>query len=239
MLSQDILISLQGVTRLFDSGAIVALKDVDLSIDKGDCIALVGASGSGKSTLVNLLSGIDMPTVGSIRWKDQPVTSRKEWAALRRTEIGIVFQDFNLLPTLTAGENVEMAMFGHGLSAATRRLRANEALERIGLAARIKHLPHALSGGERQRVAIARSIVNGPSLLLADEPTGNLDSANAAKIVDLIFDLQRTTDATLVLVTHDDALARRCRRQVRVKDGRIVEDQEVVRAPADGVETAA
>ncbi|MEZ5787729.1 MAG: ABC transporter ATP-binding protein [Xanthobacteraceae bacterium] len=239
MLSQDILISLGGVTRLFDSGAIVALEELDLSIEKGDRIAIVGASGSGKSTLVNLLSGIDVPTRGCIRWKGQPVTSRKQWAALRGTEIGIVFQDFNLLPTLTAGENVELAMFGHGLSAATRRARATEALERVGLAARVKHLPHALSGGERQRVAIARSIVNEPSLLLADEPTGNLDSANAARIVDLIFDLQRTSGATLVFVTHDDALARRCRRQVRIKDGRIVEDQEVVRLGVGGRETAA
>jgi putative ABC transport system ATP-binding protein len=239
LFSQDVLISLEGVTRLFDNGAIVALKDVDLSINKDDCIAIVGASGSGKSTLVNILSGIDTPTRGYVRWNGEPVTSRKEWTALRRTEIGIVFQDFNLLPTLTAGENVEFAMFGHGLPAATRRARAGAALERVGLAARMKHLPNALSGGERQRVAIARSIVNEPSLLLADEPTGNLDSANATMIVDLIFDLQRTSGATLVFVTHDDMLARRCRRQVRIKDSRIVEDQEVIRPPIDGKETAA
>jgi len=239
MSSQDTLISLEGVTRLFDNGAIVALKDIDLFIDKGDRIAIVGASGSGKSTLVNLLSGIDAPTRGCVRWKGQRVTSRKAWAALRRTEIGIVFQDFNLLPTLTAGENIELAMFGHGLSAATRRARASVALERVGLAARTTHLPHALSGGERQRVAIARSIVNAPSLLLADEPTGNLDSANAAMIVDLIFDLQRTSGATLVFVTHDDALARRCRRQVRIKDGGIAEDQEVIHLPIGTKEAVA
>ena len=142
-----------------------------------------------------------------------------------RLKTGMVFQEFNLLPTLTASENVEMALMGHGIPAEERRVRAEAALGRVGLAHRITHLPHALSGGERQRVAIARAIVNAPRLLLADEPTGNLDSANSAVVADLLFNLQRDTGTTLVLVTHDEHLAARCRRCVRMRDGEVADDR--------------
>jgi predicted ABC-type transport system involved in lysophospholipase L1 biosynthesis ATPase subunit len=225
MLANAQLIRLEAVSRIFDSGAVVALRNIDLAICHGECVAILGASGSGKSSIVNMLSGIDRPTTGRVYWKDRPVTSRKEWSALRANSIGIVFQEFHLLPTLTALENVELALFGQGISAPERRVRASKSLDRVGLAARQHHLPHALSGGERQRVAVARSLVNAPALILADEPTGNLDSANAAMVVDLLFDLRQAGVAALVLVTHDEALARRCSRCIRIKDGEIIEDR--------------
>jgi predicted ABC-type transport system involved in lysophospholipase L1 biosynthesis ATPase subunit len=228
-LPPSLLIALEGVARAFDDGAIVALKSIDLAIHAGECVAILGPSGSGKSSIVNLLSGIDRPTAGQILWNGKPVKSRRAWARLRRDGIGIVFQEFNLLPTLTASENVEMALMARGVPAEERRVRAHAALERVGLAHRVKHLPHALSGGERQRVAIARSIVNAPRLLLADEPTGNLDSANAEIVADLLFNLQRDTGTTLVLVTHDEKLAARCRRCVRVRDGEVAADR--IQAP--------
>jgi putative ABC transport system ATP-binding protein len=223
-LPQAPLLMLKGVSRAFDDGTIVALRSVDLAIRTGDCVAIVGPSGSGKSSIVNLMSGIDSPTSGHIQWNGKPVRSRRAWARLRRNGIGIVFQEFNLLPTLTASENVEMALIGRGVAADERRARAQGALERVGLGHRVGHLPHALSGGERQRVAIARSIVNAPRLLLADEPTGNLDSANTEVVAELLFNLQRDTGMTLVLVTHDEHLAARCTRCVRIRDGKIVED---------------
>ena len=233
------LVTLERVSRAFDDGAIVALKSIDLKIPAGDCVAILGPSGSGKSSIVNLLSGIDRPTSGRILWNGTPIESRRAWSRLRRDGIGIVFQEFNLIPTLSAAENVEMALMGRGVAPGEQRARAQAALGRVGLAHRTRHLPHALSGGERQRVAIARAIVNAPSVLLADEPTGNLDSANAAAVADLLFCLQRDTGMTLVLVTHDESLAARCRRCVRVRDGEIAEDriQLPARAP-QGIEAA-
>ena len=233
------LVTLERVSRAFDDGAIVALKSIDLKIPAGDCVAILGPSGSGKSSIVNLLSGIDRPTSGRILWNGTPVESRRAWSRLRRDGIGIVFQEFNLIPTLSAAENVEMALMGRGVAPGEQHARAQAALGRVGLAHRTRHLPHALSGGERQRVAIARAIVNAPRVLLADEPTGNLDSANAAAVADLLFCLQRDTGMTLVLVTHDESLAARCRRCVRVRDGEIAEDriQLPARAP-QGIEAA-
>jgi ABC-type lipoprotein export system ATPase subunit len=219
------LIRLENVERRYDDGTIVALKKVDLVISSGECIAILGPSGSGKSSLLNMLSGIDIPTKGQIYWNDLPIRSRREWAVLRGRDIGIVFQEFNLLPTLTALENVEIALIGRGIPASSRRSRAVKALERVGLMGRLDHLPNAMSGGERQRVAIARSMVNGPSLLLADEPTGNLDSVNARLILDLLIGLQEDTGTTLVLITHDEVIAARCNRSVKMKDGAIVEDR--------------
>src|SRR5215468_8862118 len=218
------LIALRGVSRIHDGGAIAALRNVDLQIREGDCVAIVGASGSGKSSLVNILCGIDYPTAGHVIWEGRAVRRKKDWAWLRRLRIGIVFQEFNLIPTLTALENIELALLGRGLSTKHRYTRAGMVLGRVGLDHRPHHLVTKLSGGERQRVAIARAIVNEPKLLLADEPTGNLDSVSAAKIADLLFNLRELTGMTLVLVTHDDTLATRCTRQVRLRDGTVVED---------------
>jgi putative ABC transport system ATP-binding protein len=220
------LMALRRVSRIHDGGAIAALKNVDLEIKSGDCVAIVGASGSGKSSLVNLLCGIDYPSNGTVLWNGRPVRRQAQWARLRRTSIGIVFQEFNLIPTLTAIENVELALFGRGMSYARRQGRAAISLDRVGLEPRMHSRVTTLSGGERQRVAIARALVNDPTLLLADEPTGSLDSANAALVADLLFRLRADPKMTIVLVTHNEALAARCPRLVRIKDGTIVEDVE-------------
>jgi predicted ABC-type transport system involved in lysophospholipase L1 biosynthesis ATPase subunit len=217
------LLALRNVSRLYDAGAIAAVTDVDLEIQASDCVAIVGASGSGKSSLVNLLCGIDYPSAGIVLWQGQPIRKQADWARLRRTQIGIVFQEFNLIPTLTALENVELALFGRGMSTVRRQTRAAILLERVGLEARMHNRVTTLSGGERQRVAIARAVANEPLLLLADEPTGSLDSVNALLVADLLFKLHHDANMAIVLVTHDETLAARCRRQIRVKDGHIVD----------------
>jgi ABC-type lipoprotein export system ATPase subunit len=219
------LIALEHVGHAFDGGRIVALRDINLNFGGGESVAIVGASGSGKTTLILVMCGIRIPTKGILRWKGDPVTTLRQWTDLRRSEIGIVFQDFNLFPTLTARENVEVAMFGSSASSSERRRRVEEALETVGLTDRATHLPQELSGGERQRVAIARSIINNPTLILADEPTGNLDSVNATSILDLLFDLKRARGATLVMVTHEPSYAQRCARQIRIKDGNVYEQR--------------
>jgi len=217
------LISLENVSQEFDEGRVVAVRDVSLAIMKGESVAIVGPSGCGKTTLVILMCGIRTPSRGVIRWNGDPVTTPRIWTDLRRTSIGIVFQDFNLFPTLTAGENVEIAMFGTGSESRARRDAIEIALGAVGLSARTSHLPHELSGGERQRVAIARSIVNRPTLLVADEPTGNLDTANSAAIMDLLFELHATQGTTLVIVTHDPKHAARCKRQIEIRDGKLLQ----------------
>jgi len=221
------LIVLDHVGHSFDDGRIVALRDVNLSFGEGESVAVVGASGSGKTTLILVMCGIRIPTTGILLWKGNPVTTLRQWTDLRRSEIGIVFQEFNLFPTLTAIENVEVALFGSGVASSERRRRAEEALETVGLADRATHLPQELSGGERQRVAIARSIINNPALILADEPTGNLDSVNASAILDLLFDLQRARGATLVMVSHAPDQVVRCSRQINIKDGQVFDQRSM------------
>jgi predicted ABC-type transport system involved in lysophospholipase L1 biosynthesis ATPase subunit len=231
------MVRLENVSRNFDDGAVVALCDVSLSTYANDCVAILGKSGSGKSTLIHILSGCDEVTCGRVYWREEPVRDQRTWRKLRASQIGIVFQEFHLLPTLTAMENVELALTD-GRSSRDAQRRAAELLARVGLEARMRHLPAALSGGERQRVAIARSLANTPSLLLADEPTGNLDTANAASIMDLLLEIQQTHGTALVLATHDESLAMRCRRRVTIKDGRIVDDWIAPQAPSANSEIA-
>ena len=221
------LLTLSGIRRSFDGGRIVALDGVDLTVGKGESVAVVGRSGSGKSCLVGIATGLDRPDAGAVTWQGRKVASRREWAALRRKSIGIVFQEFHLLPTLTAQQNVELALMGGSAGQAEQRRAAAAALERVGLGARRDNLPAEMSGGERQRVAIARALVRDPLILFADEPTGNLDSANADMVADLLFDLQRERGVSLVLVTHDGELAARCGRVVKLSDGHVVEDVRV------------
>jgi putative ABC transport system ATP-binding protein len=215
------LIALDDVSQEFDGGRIVALRHLSLAVEPGEAVGIVGPSGSGKSTIVHTMCGIRRPSSGRVLWDGEPISSPRRWTEIRRSRIGIVFQDFNLFTTLSAAENAEMALFGSGLGAAERRERVRAALAAVGLAPRATHLPHELSGGERQRVAIARSIVNHPTLLIADEPTGNLDSVNSDAIMDLLFELQQAHSATLVIVTHDPAHAGRCSRVVEIRDGSV------------------
>lgn len=216
------LVRLNAVKLAFDEGRVIALNGVDLEIADGETISIVGRSGSGKSSLASIITGIEVPTEGTILWRGVPVEGVEHWRKIRRSEVGIVFQEYNLLPTLTALENVEIVLFGRDLTAAQRHEMSVAALDDVGLGARLDHLPGALSGGERQRVAISRAIVHRPALLMADEPTGSLDSANGKLISDLLFHLQQANHMTLVIVTHDETLAARCGRQIRLFDGKIL-----------------
>ncbi|HPD14466.1 MAG TPA: ABC transporter ATP-binding protein [Planctomycetota bacterium] len=217
-------IEFQGVSRWYGDGRVKALDNISLTLARGECLAVVGPSGSGKSTLLHLLCGLDRPTSGRVLFEGRAPASVGEWARLRAARIGFVFQAANLLPTLTAAENVEVPMFGQGRGRRERERRASELLERVGLADRAAHRPAELSGGERQRVALARSLANGPDVLLADEPTGNLDSVSAAAVLDLLLGLHAQHGMTLVIVTHNPEVAARAARVVHLFDGRIATD---------------
>ncbi len=204
-----------------------ALRGVDLEIARGELVAVAGPSGSGKSTLLHLLGGLDEPDAGRILVDgvDLAALGDRERTLLRRRRLGFVFQTFNLVPVLSALENVEYPLLLDGRPAAERRRRAAEALAAVGLAGRLGHRPDQLSGGERQRVAIARAVVHAPLALLADEPTGNLDSATAAEILDLLEGLCRERGTTIVVATHDPALVARSPRRIALHDGRIERDE--------------
>jgi ABC-type lipoprotein export system ATPase subunit len=218
------LIEAKGLTREFDEGQVKALRGVDFSINEGEFVAIVGPSGCGKSTLLQLVGALDRPTSGTLLYRGISLPDHPNPAAYRAREVGFIFQAFHLLPTFTAAENVQIPMFEIDRSASGRRERAVELLKLVGLEHRLDHFPSKLSGGERQRVAIARSLANGPALLLADEPTGNLDSENAHSVLELIIRLQQEQGRTMVLVTHDPTIAERAGRILRMKDGRIVDD---------------
>ena len=204
-------------------GVLAILSDVALAIARGETVAIMGASGAGKSTLLALLAGLDEPTSGTVRLAGNELTALDEdgRAAVRARHVGFVFQSFHLVPSLTALENVMLPLELTGRADA--RSTAREVLGRVGLAERVGHYPRQLSGGEQQRVAIARAFVTRPDVLFADEPTGNLDTATGERIMDLLFGLNAATGATLVLVTHDMALASRCGRVIRLDAGRVVE----------------
>jgi len=201
------------------------LNSLELKINPGDSVAIVGPSGSGKSTLLSFLAGLDIPETGEILFKGDDFSSltEDERAAIRRGRIGFVFQSFQLLQGLTALENVMLPLELTGLSVADARQRAFDWLGRVGLGARVNHRPRMLSGGEQQRVAVARAFVNEPALLFADEPTGNLDRGTGDAVSELLFELNKETGATLVLVTHDERLAARCQRMLHLEDGQLTE----------------
>ena len=201
------------------------LESVELEINPGDSVAIVGPSGAGKSTLLALLAGLDVPDSGEIRFNDEPfsVLSEDGRASIRRGRIGFVFQSFQLLQGLTALENVMLPLELMGTSISDAKIKAKEWLGRVGLAARIQHRPRMLSGGEQQRVAVARAFVSEPALLFADEPTGNLDRRTGESISELLFKLNSETGATLILVTHDERLASRCKRMLQLEDGQLKE----------------
>jgi putative ABC transport system ATP-binding protein len=222
------LIEIRDVTKTYEMGAetiVHALDGVSLSIAGGDYVAIMGPSGSGKSTLMNLIGCLDTPTTGSYVLKGREIATMNddELAQIRNKEIGFIFQTFNLLPRADAVQNVELPLVYSGVPRRERRDRAERALDAVGLGTRKHHRPNEMSGGQRQRVAIARALVNGPSILLADEPTGNLDSKTGDEILALMEELHRKGN-TIILVTHEDELAQHAARVVRLRDGKIVSD---------------
>jgi len=228
MASTNTLVSLERVTRKFplDHNAVTALSNVSFHIDPGEFLAISGPSGSGKSTLLNLIGCIDKPTSGRIfiDGTDTSLLTSSQCSLLRREKIGFVFQTFNLIPVFTASENVEYPLLIQGVKTIERRRRVTDALANVGLSGRANHRPDLLSGGERQRVAVARAIVHRPSLVLADEPTANLDTQNATQLIDLMRDLNRTLGLTFIFSTHDQRLLEHTPRIVRLTDGCIISD---------------
>ena len=230
------LLELAGVSRLYQMGSetIHALREVSFRVAAGEYVGIVGSSGSGKSTLLNILGCLDTPSAGTYRLRGKDVRGLSDDALsdLRNREIGFVFQTFQLLARTTALENVELPLVYRGIRAAERRKRAREALARVGLSRRMRHRPNELSGGQRQRVAIARALVTQPSILLADEPTGNLDSATGREILELFGELNAGGN-TLILVTHEPAIAAQCPRALRMSDGAIIKDGPGAQVVAD------
>jgi putative ABC transport system ATP-binding protein len=222
------LIAVENLSKTYDSGtlSVTALREVSFQIEKGEFVAIMGPSGSGKSTLMNLLGCLDLPTTGSYHLEDVDIGSLKpnKLAEVRNRRIGFVFQSFNLLPRATALENTELPLL-YGRVANSTEI-AMQALERVGLKHRAKHKPTELSGGEKQRVAIARALVNKPAIILADEPTGNLDSVTGEEIMSLFHELNDEA-VTLILVTHETEIAQQAKRIIQMKDGRIIKDQAV------------
>jgi len=219
------LLRTEKLSKHYPDGSIAALVDVSLKIERGEYVAIMGPSGSGKSTLLNLLGGLDRPTSGEVYFEGAPLSSLPDLGLFRARRVGFVFQSFHLLPVLTASENVQIPMFETDRPVRERAERAAELLKMVQMSQRANHLPKQLSVGERQRVAIARALANEPVLLLADEPTGNLDSQTAGEIFRLFQQLHDQMGMTIVLITHDDELGKCARRLIRMRDGRLVSDQ--------------
>lgn len=232
------MILLSGVSRTFEVGGrpVRALRGIDLEIEAGEYVSIMGPSGSGKSTLLNILGCLDRPTDGSYRLDGQETSrlSEDELSIVRRHKIGFIFQFFHLVPRLSAAENVELPMIFAGIDPGLRRERISVSLASVGLTDRAHHRPDQLSGGERQRVAMARAMVMQPAILLADEPTGNLDSASGGEVVALLETMNRERGLTLVVVTHDPGIGGRAGRRIRLADGALVEDKRAEASPASG-----
>jgi putative ABC transport system ATP-binding protein len=235
-------IELENITKVYDTGEVkvAALNGVSLAIQSGQFVAIMGASGSGKSTLMNIIGCLDRPTSGVYRLNGQDVSrlDRRELAKIRNEKLGFVFQGFNLLKRYSAVENVELPLLYAGKSAKHRRERANAKLKMVGLEYRAHHQPNQLSGGQQQRVAIARALINDPKILLADEPTGNLDSQTGEEILTEFQRINRQFGQTIVIVTHDPAIATYASRQIVVKDGVIVDDAQPAKSPLVAVRAA-
>ena len=227
------LIACEQISKIYRVGDVdvQALREIDLTIERGEFVAVMGTSGSGKSTLMNILSCLDQPTHGRYRLEGMDLGTAKpdQLAELRNRQIGFVFQSFHLIPRTSALENAQLPLLYRGLSLKEQRKQAAAALHRVGLSGRELHYPSQLSGGQQQRVAIARALVGGPSLLFADEPTGNLDSTSSTEIMDILEELNRQDGMTIVLVTHEPDIAAHASRQLVMKDGQIIQD--VRRAP--------
>jgi len=221
----EVLYEIKGLTKSYNQKGknVIALADVDLTIHVGDLISIQGPTGGGKSTLLQMLGGLDKPTSGSISLSGDNLEnmSENELAKTRSHKVGFIFQTFNLIPTLTALENVETALVPLGISSTDRRTRSLVALESVGLADRASHLPSELSGGQQQRVAIARALVKNPQVLLADEPTGNLDEETRDQIMEILEELWRNKGLTLIMVTHDSNVAKRAKRNLNIANGRL------------------
>ncbi len=225
--SNGAVIRMEGIRKIYDTGRVKveALRGIDLNIARGEMVAIVGPSGSGKSTLMNLIGCLDTPTEGTYLLRGRRVAGlrKEDLAAIRNRHVGFVFQNFNLLPQISTFENVEMPMLFGGITTRERRRRVCEVLERVGLSDRMEHKPTELSGGQMQRVAIARALAMDPDILLADEPTGNLDTTSGSDIMSLFRDLWEQ-GRTVLVITHDPALARRASRRVEIRDGLITSD---------------
>jgi ABC-type lipoprotein export system ATPase subunit len=224
-MSSEPIVEIRGLVKTFESGRIHAVDGVDLEVGEGEFVALMGPSGCGKSTLLNLIAALDEPDAGAIVIAGHDLAHKRDLDHFRAQDVGLVFQLDNLLASLTARENVEVPMFGQGAGRNARRTRAVELLRFVGLDERADSQPPDLSGGERQRVAIARALANDPVVVLADEPTGRLDSATSARVLDLLEELQHDQGLTLIVATHDLDVAARADRVVRMIDGRIVAEE--------------
>ena len=220
------LLEVRKLCKSYDEGRIEALRGVDLSIAAGEYVAISGPSGSGKSTLLHLLGGLDTPTSGQVLFLNQPLGSAVDLDDYRAHQVGFIFQAFYLLPTLDALENVQVPMLGVSRDASNRAERAECLLREVGLENRLHQYPNELSAGERQRVAIARALANGPSILLADEPTGNLDSMNSARIMEMLVGIQQKHGMTLIVITHENEIADSAPRHIRMRDGLRIDSDE-------------
>ena len=224
--SKEVIIKVQDLHKSYGKKAnrFEALKGINLSILKGESVAIVGKSGSGKSTLMHLLAGLDKPSAGNVYWSSQSITamSEKQITSLRNSKVGFIFQQFFLQPTLTVTENTFLPLKIAGISSHKRKKMAKESLESVDLLDKANNLANDLSGGQRQRVAIARALINHPDVIFADEPTGNLDSETGNQVIDLLFNIQKENNITLIIVTHDDDLAKRCDRIIKISDGKII-----------------